>query len=64
MLMRAWPIISARTRRYLDVNTSAGTRYELAVYMVGSAGNRSVQVTRIMDLQVLLLAQPYGCVWI
>jgi hypothetical protein len=37
---------------YLDVSTAIGTRYELAVYMVGSAGNKSIQVTRIMDLQV------------
>ena len=38
---------------YLDVNTTVGTRYELAMYMVGSAGDLSIQVTRIMDLQTL-----------
>ena len=38
---------------YLDVETTIGTRYELALYMVGSAGDLSIEVTRIMDLQTL-----------
>ena len=38
----------------LDVNTTAGERYQLALYMVGSAGDLSSQTTRLMDLQTLL----------
>ena len=38
---------------YLDVETAIGTRYELALYMVGSAGDLSIQVTRIMDMRTL-----------
>eukprot|EP01048_Picozoa_sp_COSAG05_P018571 COSAG05_NODE_2736_length_2708_cov_1.692603_2_plen_73_part_00 len=40
-------------RRYLDVATTVGVRYQLAIYMVGSAGDLSIQTTRIMDLQTL-----------
>ena len=38
---------------YLDVETTVGVRYELALYMVGSAGDLSIQVTHIMDLRTL-----------
>ena len=30
-------------RVYMDVNTAAGVKYQLAVYMVGSAGDLSTQ---------------------
>ena len=35
---------------YLDVSTTPGVRYKLALYMVGSAGDLSIQFARIMDL--------------
>ena len=38
---------------YLDVNSTAGVKYQLAVYMVGSAGDLSIQVSRVMDLETL-----------
>lgn len=37
----------------MDVNTAAGVKYQLAVYMVGSAGDLSTQVSRRMDLETL-----------
>jgi hypothetical protein len=38
---------------YLDVSTAPGVRYQLALYMVGTAGDLSIQVSRIMDLESL-----------
>lgn len=38
---------------YLDVSTTPGVRYKLALYMVGSAGDLSIQFARIMDLESL-----------
>lgn len=38
---------------YLDVKTRPGVRYKLALYMVGSAGDLSIQFARIMDLESL-----------
>lgn len=37
---------------YLDINTTAGIRYEVQIYMVASTAS-SKQVTRIMDLESL-----------
>ena len=37
----------------LDVNTTTSERYQLAIYMVGTAGDLSIQTSRIMDLRTL-----------
>ena len=37
----------------LDVNTTVGVRYQLAVYMVASAGDLSSVVTQVLDLRTL-----------
>ena len=37
----------------LDMNTTVGVRYQLAIYMVGSAGDLSIQASRILDLRTV-----------